>query len=67
MVYAIWIMVVLVNVWTVTFFFTNLLQCSSIPVNRTGWGAVVDFCINTNGMFLAQAWSNVLTDGISLE
>ncbi|KAF6223902.1 hypothetical protein HO173_013065 [Letharia columbiana] len=41
-------MVVLVTVWTVAFFFTNLLQC---------------FPISTNEMFLAQAWSDVITDG----
>lgn len=56
-------MVVLVTVWTVAFFFTNLLQCFPISVNWTGWGAAVDSCINTNEMFLAQAWSDVITDG----
>ena len=62
-VYAIRTMVVLVTVWTVAFFFTNLLQCFPISVNWTGWGAAVDSCINTNEMFLAQAWSDVITDG----
>ncbi|CAF9930843.1 hypothetical protein IMSHALPRED_008293 [Imshaugia aleurites] len=61
-VYAIWTMVILVNVWTVAFFCTNLLQCIPISVNWTGWGAAVDSCINTNTMFLAQAWSDVVTD-----
>ncbi|KAF6228827.1 hypothetical protein HO133_006938 [Letharia lupina] len=61
--YAIRTMFVLVTVWTVAFFFTNLLQCFPISVNWTGWGAAVDSCINTNEMFLAQAWSDVITDG----
>ena len=62
-VYAIWTMVVVVNLWTVAFFFANLLQCYPISVNWTGWGAALNSCINTNAMFLAQAWSDVITDG----
>ena len=64
-VYAIWTLIGLVNIWTIAFFFTNLLQCFPISVNWTGWGAAIDSCINTNAMFLAQAWSDVVTDGIS--
>lgn len=56
-------MIVLVNAWTVVFFFTNFLQCYPISVNWTGWGAAVNSCINTNTMFLAQAWSDIFTDG----
>ena len=59
----IWTMIVLVNAWTIVFFFANLLQCYPISVNWTGWGAAVDSCINSNAMLLAQAWSDVLTDG----
>ena len=62
-VYAIRSMVVLVSIWTVAFFIANVLQCFPISVNWTGWGASADSCINTNAMFLAQAWSDVLTDG----
>ena len=56
-------MIVVVIIWTVAFFLTNLLQCFPISVNWTGWGAAVDSCINTNAIFLAQAWSDVITDG----
>ena len=56
-------MIVVVITWTVAFFLTNLLQCFPISVNWTGWGAAVDSCINTNAMFLAQAWSDMITDG----
>ena len=56
-------MIIVVIIWTVAFFLTNLLQCIPISVNWTGWGAAVDSCINTNAMFLAQAWSDVITDG----
>lgn len=61
-VYLIWTMIVLVKAWTVIFFFTNLLQCYPISVNWTGWGAAVNSCIDTNTMFLAQAWSDIFTD-----
>ena len=56
-------MVVVVITWTVAFFLTNLLQCFPISVNWTGWGAAFDSCINTNAAFLAQAWSDMITDG----
>ena len=56
-------MIVVVIIWTVAFLLTNLLQCIPISVNWTGWGGAVDSCINTNAMFLAQAWSDVITDG----
>ena len=62
-VYAIYAMMVLVNIWTIAFFFSNLLQCIPISVNWTGWGAAFDSCINTNAVFLAQAWSDEVTDG----
>ena len=56
-------MIVVVITWTVAFFLTNLLQCFPISVNWTGWGAAFDSCINTNAMFLAQAWSDMIIDG----
>ena len=57
-------MLVVVNVWTVAFFLSNLLQCIPISVNWTGWGGAANSCVDTNTMFLAQAWSDVVTDGI---
>ena len=56
-------MIVIVVIWTVAFFLSNLLQCFPISVNWTGWGAAVDACINTNAMVIAQAWLDVITDG----
>lgn len=56
-------MITVVITWTVAFFLTNMLQCFPIAVNWTGWGAAVNSCINTNVMFLAQAWSDMITDG----
>ena len=49
--------------WTIAFFFANLLQCIPLSVNWTGFGSTADNCINTNQMYLAQAWSDVFTDG----
>ena len=57
-------MLAVVNVWTVAFFLSNLLQCIPISVNWTGWGGAANSCVDTNTMFLAQAWSDVVTDGI---
>ena len=55
-------MVAVVLVWTVTFFFANLFQCWPLWINWTDFGSTVENCINTNVMYLAQAWSDVLTD-----
>ena len=59
---AVWTMISIVSVWTVAFFFSNLLQCFPIWVNWESSGGLVDYCINTNMMYLAQAWTDVLTD-----
>ena len=56
-------MISVVIVWTVAFFFSNLFQCWPLWVNWTDWGSTPNNCINTNVMYLAQAWSDVLTDG----
>lgn len=59
---AVWTMISIVGLWTTAFFFANLLQCYPISLNWVDSGAQVDSCINTNRMYLAQAWTDVLTD-----
>lgn len=59
---AVWTMISIISVWTVAFFFANLLQCYPISTNWEASGAQVSSCINTNMMYLAQAWTDVLTD-----
>ena len=51
-----------VLVWTVAFFFANLFQCLPLWISWTAFGSTSKNCINTNAMYLAQAWSDVLTD-----
>ena len=55
-------MIAVVLIWTVGFFFASLFQCWPIWVNWTGFGGDEENCVNTNGFYLAQAWSDVLTD-----
>ena len=55
-------MIAIVLVWTIGFFFANLFQCWPLRVNWTGFGSSEQQCMNTNVMYLAQAWSDVLTD-----
>lgn len=50
-------------VWTVGFFFSNLLQCYPIKVNWTGIGNVVGYCVDTNLLLIYQSWSDVATNG----
>lgn len=52
--------------WTVGFFFSNLLQCVPISANWHGFGYNPNFCINANVMTVAQAWSDIATNGITL-
>ena len=59
---AVWTMISIIGVWTVAFFFANLLQCYPIYLNWTDSGAQADSCIMTNEMYLAQAWTDMLTD-----
>ncbi|KAL8930017.1 MAG: hypothetical protein Q9172_000249 [Xanthocarpia lactea] len=59
---AVWCLVGIDFLWTVGFFFSNLLQCYPISVNWTGLGYSDGKCLNTNVMFLAQAWSDVATN-----
>ena len=60
---SVWTMIVVVFVWTVAFFFANLFQCWPLWIDWTAFGSTPENCINTNIMYLAQAWSDVLTDG----
>lgn len=55
-------MIAVVLVWTVAFFFANLFQCWPLWIDWTGFGSTVGNCININMVYLAQAWSDVLTD-----
>lgn len=63
---AVWTMISVVCVWTVAFFFANLFQCWPLWIDWTDFGSTEENCINTNVMYLAQAWSDVLTDIIIL-
>ena len=56
-------MIVITIIWTVAFFFANLLQCIPIWINWTGEGVTAENCIDETTMYLAQAWSDVFTDG----
>lgn len=58
---TVWTMIGIVIVWTTSFFFANLLQFLPITVDWTGWASTG--CIETTKMCLAQAWSDVFTDG----
>ena len=58
-----WTMAIITTIWTVAFFFANLFQCMPISINWTGLGGTVENCIVTDQMYLAQAWSDVFTDG----
>ena len=49
--------------WTIAFFFANLFQYTPIWENWVGWGGTAEKCINTVDMYLAQAYSDVVTDG----
>ena len=59
---SVYTMIAVVLVWTIAFFFANLFQCWPLWINWFDFGATFENCINTNVMYLAQAWSDVLTD-----
>ena len=63
---AVWTMISIIGVWTVAFFFVNLLQCYPISLNWEASGAQADSCIKTNTMYLAHAWTDMLTDVMNL-
>ena len=60
---AVWSMIVVVVVWTVAFFISNMLQCIPLSLNWTGLGGNNYQCIDENMMYLGQAFSDVITDG----
>ncbi|KAL8832109.1 MAG: hypothetical protein Q9191_000466 [Dirinaria sp. TL-2023a] len=62
----IWVMIVLSFVWTVGFFFSQLLQCVPLSVNWSKYGGTTAQCIDVNKMILAQAWSDVFTNVVIL-
>lgn len=62
----IWTMIVISSVWTIGFFFSQLLQCFPLSVNWTKYGSTTAQCIEVNQMILAQAWSDVFTDVVIL-
>jgi hypothetical protein len=59
-----WGMITVIIVWTVAFFFSNMLQCIPFSQNWTGLGGSPDQCIDENMMYLGQAFSDAITDGI---
>ena len=58
----VWSMITIIVIWTVGFFFANMLQCYPISVNWTGLAGSADTCIDENMMYLGQAFSDVITD-----
>ncbi|KAL6721772.1 hypothetical protein ACLMJK_000877 [Lecanora helva] len=59
---VIYVAYALVFIWTVGFFFANLLQCWPISINWTGFGQNPAYCIDNNTMLIAAAWSDMFTD-----
>ena len=59
---SVYTMIAIVLVWMVAFFFANLFQCWPLWINWINVGSSFENCINTNMMYLAQAWSDVITD-----
>lgn len=59
-------MITVIVMWTVAFFFANMLQCYPISENWTGFGGTADTCIDENMMYLGQAFSDAITDLIIL-
>ncbi len=59
---TVWVGYAIVFSWTVGFFFAMLLQCWPISINWTGFGGDTDYCVDSNIMLVAHAWSDVFTD-----
>lgn len=59
-------MIGLTFVWTVAFFFSELLQCIPLSVNWTKSGNLPGQCLNVDMMMIAQAWSDVATNMVIL-
>ena len=62
----VWTMITIIVIWTVGFFFANMLQCYPISENWTGLGGTADTCIDENMMYIGQAFSDAITDLIVL-
>ena len=62
----VWAMITVIVIWTVGFFFANMLQCYPISENWTGFGGTAETCIDENMMYLGQAFSDSITDLIIL-
>ncbi|KAL9025593.1 MAG: hypothetical protein Q9196_005609 [Gyalolechia fulgens] len=63
---AVWFMVGIDFIWTIGFFFSNLLQCYPIKVNWTALGNLVGYCVDTNKLIVYQSWSDVATNVVIL-
>ncbi len=59
-------MITIILIWSVGFFFANMLQCYPISDNWTGLGGTANTCIDENMMYLGQAFSDAITDLIIL-
>lgn len=59
-------MITIIVIWTISFFFANMLQCYPISENWTGLGGTADTCIDENMMYVGQAFSDAITDLIIL-
>lgn len=62
----VWTMITVIGIWTVGFFFANMLQCYPISENWTGLGGTAGTCIDENMMYVGQAFSDAITDLIIL-
>ncbi|KAI4198745.1 MAG: hypothetical protein LQ350_005068 [Teloschistes chrysophthalmus] len=64
---GIWTMVGVTFLWTVGFFFSELLQCVPISANWEGFGWDEAACgVNANVMLMAQTWSDIATNVVIL-
>lgn len=55
-------MIAMTVAWTVAFFFANLLQCLPLSVNWSALGYTPEACVRTDLMYIAQGYSDILTD-----
>ena len=60
--FSVWTMITITFFWTIDFFFAFLFQCWPLWTNWTDFGATSENCIDTNMVYLAHAWSDVLTN-----
>ncbi|KAL8890106.1 MAG: hypothetical protein Q9192_005918 [Flavoplaca navasiana] len=56
---TVWFMIGINFLWTVGFFFSNLLQCYPISVNWSGFGNSEGKCMDVNLFSKLQAWTDV--------